>query len=163
MEYASDLWNVVDFIMNTLYVTWIVLRATAVYCVMVVDKLQHTNSKLSPFLTFICRTVDTNQFWVIHHFVILPSLCFHHENNLMPNIATEKMKKVVTEHKNEASFIFTGAGCDHMSETVYQLPCSWNPPGSLVLNSCFWIHRIFPCPPLLSSLFFSRRKQVFGK
>lgn len=34
-EYVSDLWNVVDFITNTLYVTWIALRGTAVFCVMV--------------------------------------------------------------------------------------------------------------------------------
>ncbi|CAL8109852.1 unnamed protein product [Orchesella dallaii] len=34
VEYISDLWNVVDFITNTLYVTWVVLRATAVFCVM---------------------------------------------------------------------------------------------------------------------------------
>jgi hypothetical protein len=35
MEYISDLWNIVDFISNTFYVSWICLRFTAWFTVWV--------------------------------------------------------------------------------------------------------------------------------
>lgn len=35
LEYISDLWNVVDFVQNTFYMIWILLRATAWFVVQV--------------------------------------------------------------------------------------------------------------------------------
>lgn len=34
-EYLNDLWNILDYISNVFYITWIVLRFTAVYIVSV--------------------------------------------------------------------------------------------------------------------------------
>lgn len=34
-DYISDLWNIIDFISNTFYVTWIGLRITSWYVVQV--------------------------------------------------------------------------------------------------------------------------------
>lgn len=42
-EYTSDLWNIIDFISNTFYVTWIGLRITSWYVVQVSKRQQpHT-------------------------------------------------------------------------------------------------------------------------
>lgn len=39
MEYIADLWNIVDIISNTFYVTWIGLRFSSWYIVQVMTKI----------------------------------------------------------------------------------------------------------------------------
>lgn len=42
MDYLSDLWNIVDFISNMFYVTWIGLRVTAWFVVQVRQRCLHS-------------------------------------------------------------------------------------------------------------------------